>query len=70
MKFVELIQHAYASNVYYTFCDSCFKLIHDKQINSQHIKEKINKYIDIDMKCLDHPKVPINLFCVDEKGKI
>ena len=49
------------------FCESCFKLIHDKQINSQHIKEKINIYFNIDMKCPEHPKVPINLFCVDRK---
>ena len=49
------------------FCESCFKLIHDKKINSGHKKEKIDPYIPIDLKCKDHPKIPLNLFCIDEK---
>ena len=52
------------------FCESCFKLIHDKKINSGHKKEKIDLYIPIDLKCKDHPKIPLNLFCIDEKGKL
>ena len=51
------------------YCDSCFKFIHDKQINNQHKKEKIDYYAPIDTKCPEHPKIPITLFCVDEKGK-
>ena len=51
------------------FCDSCYKFIHDKQNNSLHKKEKIDYYVPIDTKCSDHPKIPITLFCVDEKGK-
>ena len=52
------------------FCDSCFKFIHDKQNNSTHKKELIDPFIPIETKCHQHPKIPINLFCVNEKGKI
>ena len=51
------------------FCDSCFKWIHDKKKKSNHKKEKIDVYVPIDLKCQDHPDIPLNLFCVDEKGK-
>ena len=51
------------------FCDSCFKFVHDKQKNSNHIKENIDAYIPIEIKCQEHPEVPLNLFCIDEKGK-
>ena len=54
-------------NEYY--CDSCFKMIHDKKINSNHKKDKIDIYVPIDLKCQKHQNVPLNLFCVDEKGK-
>ena len=50
-------------------CDSCFKLIHDKKKNNQHIKEKIDYFVPIDIKCPDHPEDRIYLFCLDEKGK-
>lgn len=52
------------------FCDSCYKFVHDKKINSNHIKEKIDKYIPIDIKCTEHPKNINNFFCVDEKGEL
>ena len=52
------------------FCESCFKLIHDKPKNANHQKEIIDPYIPIDLKCLDHPIYPITLFCLDEKGNI
>ena len=48
-------------------CDPCFKMIHDK-IKSNHKKEKIDMYIPIEINCQEHPDVPLNLFCVDEKG--
>ena len=51
------------------FCDSCYKLIHDKKNNNLHKKEKLDYYVPIELKCSDHPKIPITLFCVDEKGK-
>ena len=51
------------------FCESCFKFLHDKQKNSQHIKEKIDYFVPIDLKCPEHPTSPRNLFCVDDKGK-
>ena len=52
------------------FCDSCYKFVHDKKINSNHIKEKIDPYIPIDIKCPEHPKILNNLFCVEEKDKL
>ena len=51
------------------FCDSCFKFIHDKQLNSNHTKEAIDPYIQIDLKCSEHPKGLNDLFCLNEKGK-
>ena len=51
------------------FCDSCFKLIHDKQVNSNHKKEIIDPFIPIDVKCPEHDKYPMDYFCVNEKGK-
>ena len=53
-------------NSYY--CESCFKYVHEKQSNINHNKELIDAFIPIDTKCPDHPDIPINLFCVDEKG--
>ena len=51
------------------FCDSCFKMIHEKQLKLQHKKEKIDPYVPIDLKCPEHPSNANNLFCIEEKGK-
>ena len=51
------------------YCDDCFKYVHEKETKAQHKKEKIDYFIPIDTKCPEHPTVPINLFCLDEKGK-
>ena len=51
------------------FCDSCFKFVHEKKANIAHKKEKIDYFVPIDTKCPYHPANPINLFCIDEKGK-
>ena len=51
------------------FCDSCYKFVHEKEQNSKHIKENIDPYVPIYTKCPDHPKIIMNLFCNDEKGK-
>ena len=50
-------------------CDRCYKFIHDIQINSNHKKEDIDPFIQIDIICPKHPDHPICFFCVDEKGK-
>ena len=50
------------------FCERCYKLIHDIKNDPKHKKEKIDPYVPIDIKCPQHPDVPMNLFCVDEKG--
>ena len=50
------------------FCDQCFKYIHEKESNKNHKKETIDLFDPIDTKCPNHPNVPLNLFCVDEKG--
>ena len=52
------------------FCDSCFKMNHEKKIKSNHKKEKIDIYIPIDLKCQDHTDSPLNLFCIEEKSNI
>ena len=50
------------------FCESCYKYVHNKQSNSSHKKELIDPYVPIDLKCPEHPIIPITLFCLDEKG--
>ena len=50
------------------FCDSCYKFHHDKKENSNHKKEKIDYYVPIDTRCPEHQNVPLNLFCLYEKG--
>ena len=50
------------------YCESCYKFIHDKKVKSNHKKEKIDYYIPIEARCPKHKKVPLNLFCADEKG--
>ena len=35
---------------------------------SNHKKEQIVPYVPIDIKCSLHPKNPISLFCLEEKG--
>ena len=51
------------------YCDSCYKFVHDKQVNSNHKKELIDPFVPIDLKCPGHPKNPLSLFCLNEKGK-
>ncbi len=50
------------------FCKACSKFIHEKKKNSNHIKQALDPYIPILLKCPKHPEVPLNLFCLDEKG--
>lgn len=50
------------------FCESCYKFIHNKPINSNHKKENIDLYIPLELKCQEHPDNPLNLFCLNEKG--
>jgi len=50
-------------------CDSCFKFIHEKNSNSLHKKEEINPFNPMEIKCPEHPKNQINLFCISEKSK-
>ena len=50
------------------YCDSCYKMIHDKKVKNNHKPEKIDYFVPIDTKCPEHPNVPLNLFCLDEKG--
>ena len=54
---------------YNYFCESCFKYVHDRKKNSNHKKEKIDLFVPIDITCPDHERSPMNLFCIDEKGK-
>ena len=49
-------------------CDSCFKFIHNKNINMKHKTEKIDCFVPFDLRCENHPKDRINLFCLKEMG--
>ena len=51
------------------FCESCCKLAHNNEENKSHNKEKIDYYVQMDLKCPEHNLIPMNLFCVDEKCK-
>ena len=50
------------------YCDSCFKHNHSKQLKAHHKNVGIDPYVPIDLKCRDHPTVPNNLFCAEEKS--
>ena len=50
-------------------CDSCYLYIHEKNANFFHKKEWIDPFISIDIKCPEHPTIPMNLFCSKEKSK-
>ena len=51
------------------FCDSCSKFIHEKKKNNEHKIEKVDYFAPIETKCARHPKIPITLFCLEEKSK-
>ena len=51
------------------YCDACYKHVHSMRENENHEKEEIDYNIPIDIRCQKHNMVPINLFCLDEKGK-
>ena len=46
------------------------KPVHGKKENKDHKKEAIDYNVRIDTRCPDHDKIPINLFCIDEKGNL
>ena len=52
------------------YCDICFKSVHDREKNKTHNKEKIDHFVPIDTRCPEHQNIPINLFCIEEKGNI
>ena len=51
------------------YCDSCFKITHNKEEYKTHKKEKMDHFVPIDVRCPEHKLCPMNLFCLDEKGK-
>ena len=55
----------YECNSY--FCERCFKVIHDIKYDPIHKKEKIDFFVPIELKCSEHPKDRLNLFCIDDK---
>ena len=71
-KYCEICEEIATSlclNCEWYFCESCFKFVHDKKAKNKHKKEVIDQFVPLDTKCPEHPKNPMNLFCVDEKGK-
>jgi len=55
---------------YSYYCDKCYKFIHENNKKSNHIKEAIDPFIQIDLKCQKHPIYPMFFFCSDDKGKL
>ena len=52
------------------FCEKCYKLIHDQKKNKDgHKKVQLDPFVPFDLKCPNHPIIPIELFCLEEKGK-
>ena len=52
------------------YCDECYKPVHGRKENKDHKKEAIDYNVPIDTHFPDHSGNNINLFCIDEKGKI
>ena len=52
------------------FCDSCYKLSHSNEEYKTHKKDKIDYFVPIDLKCSSHKLHPMDLFCINDKGKI
>ena len=50
------------------YCDSCYNLVHKNEERKYHIKEKIDYFVPLDLKCQEHKLIPLNLFCVDDKS--
>ena len=50
-------------------CDSCHKFIHNKNNNKNHKRGKIDYFVPFPLKCSEHPKDRINLFCLNENSK-
>ena len=72
-KYCELCKEAATIICYdclFYLCEPCFKFLHSKKANSEHIKEEIDPCVSIEIYCPEHPKVPKSLFCVEEKSKI
>lgn len=51
------------------FCEKCYKVIHEGENVLQHKKEKVDIFIPIILKCPEHSKEKISLFCLEEKSK-
>ena len=73
IKICDLCQNNKATTICYDcpsyFCKSCFDLIHNIKINTQHKIEEIDPFVSINVKCPEHSKIINNLFCVEEKSK-
>jgi hypothetical protein len=52
------------------YCDACFKSSHNNEKRSSHKKETIDYNVPMDVKCPEHNLIPMNLFCVDDKGNL
>lgn len=50
------------------YCHSCYNFVHKNEERKSHKKEKIDYLVPLDVKCPEHKLIPLNLFCVDDKG--
>ena len=55
---------------FFYYCDGCYKQVHENKKKSAHKKELIDYNVPIDTHCSEHERNPLNLLCIDEKGKI
>ncbi len=44
------------------YCESCYKLIHEKEATIHHLNEKSDYFIPFDTKCKEHPSNPLAYF--------
>jgi len=51
------------------FCENCFKIIHNLKKNIGHQKELIDPFFPEEINCPIHSKYPLELFCINDKGK-
>ena len=51
------------------YCDACFKSSHNNEKRSSHKKESIDYNVPMDVNYPEHNLIPMNLFCIDDKGK-
>ena len=50
------------------YCESCFKMVHNKKENINHQKFDVDYFIQAKTLCPEHQTIPLNIFCLTENG--